>query len=73
MYDDIEKLIELSSRNECYVDDNDNVQTEYAIDKVNEYLANGWKLLAINCYQNADYTSQVNSYILGYPKSNSSK
>ena len=73
MYDDIEKLIELSSHNECYVDDNDDFQTRYAIGKVNEYLSNGWKLLAINCSQNDDHTSQVHSYILGYPKSNSAE
>lgn len=73
MYDDIEKLIEVSAHNECYVDENDEFQTRYAVDKVNEYLGKGWKLLSINYSINDDHTSYVNSYILGFPKSNSSK
>lgn len=73
MYDDIEKLIEISAHNEIYVDENDEYQTRYAVDNVNEYLKKGWKLLSINYSINDDHTSYVNSYILGLPKSNSSK
>lgn len=73
MYDDIEKLIELPGKNECYVDENNEFQTRYAVDKVNKYLEEGWKLLSINYSTNDDHTSYVNSYILGLPKSNSSE
>lgn len=72
MYKNIEKLIEISALGKTYVDDNDEFQTISAVDKVNEHLANGWKLLAINSYQTSENTSQVDSYILGFPKSNSS-
>ena len=73
MYENIEKLIEISALGETYVDDNDEFQTNYAVNKVNEHLANGWKLLAINSCQTSENTSEVHSYILGFPKSNSSK
>ncbi len=73
MYDNIEKLIEISANDECYVDENDEFQTRYAVDKVNKYLEEGWKLLSINCSINDDHTSYVKSYILGLPKSDSSK
>lgn len=72
MYENIEKLIEISALNENYIDDNNEFQTMYAIDKVNEHLSSGWKLLAINSYQTSENTSQVHSYILGFPKLNSS-
>lgn len=72
MYENIEKLIEISVFDETYIDDNDEFQTISTIDKVNEHLSNGWKLLAINSHQTSDNTSQVNSYILDFPKSNSS-
>ena len=73
MYDDIEKLIELPGQNEWYLDENDEFQTRYAVNEVNKYLEEGWKLLSINHSINDDHTSYVNSYILGLPKSNSSE
>lgn len=72
MYENIEKLVEISAMDETYVDGNDEFQIICSVDKVNEHLANGWKLLAINSYQTSENTSQVSSYILGLPKSNSS-
>lgn len=73
MYENIEKLVEISALGIDSIDSDDNFQTISAVDIVNKHLAEGWKLLAINSYQTSDNTSQVHSYILGFPKSNSSK
>ena len=71
MYENIEKLIEISALNENYVNDNNEFQTICAVDKVNKLLSNGWKLLAINSCQSSENASQIQSYILGFPKSDS--
>lgn len=55
-----------------YVENNEIKSTD-PLDKVNEYLSNGWFLLSIDCVSNDDHTSHIKQYILGYPKSDSSK
>lgn len=61
MYENIEKLVEISALGIDSIDSDDNFQTISAVDIVNKHLAEGWKLLAINSYQTSDNTSQVHS------------
>ena len=72
-YSNIEKIINIENDNGWYVDENDEFQSKNPINKVNEHLSNGWILLSIDARPNDDHTSHIERYILGYPKSNSSK
>lgn len=69
----IEKIINIYNDHKMYVDKNDEFQVTNPLDKVNEYLSNGWVLLSIDASPNEDHTSHIIQYILGLPKSNSSK
>lgn len=72
-YSNIEKIISIDNYSEMYVDENDNFARTDPLDKVNNYLAKGWILLAIDCSPNDDHTSHILKYVLGFPKSNSTK
>lgn len=58
---DVEKIIKISLI-DCLSENLD------LIDKVNKYLSDGWVLIDHNFG-----TSQIETYLLGYPRSNSSK
>lgn len=71
-YSNIEKIISVENWSKTYVENNEFKSTD-PLDEVNEYLSKGWSLLSIDCISNDDHTSHIKQYILGYPKSNSSK
>lgn len=58
---DVEKIIKISLT-DCLIDNLD------LIDKVNKYLADGWVLIGHNFG-----TNQIETYLLGYPRLNSTK
>lgn len=72
-YSNIEKLIDVDNYSEMYVDENNEIQHTNPLDIVNDYLSKGWQLLAIDHIPNDDHTSHIRKYVLGYPKSNSTK
>lgn len=72
-YSNIEKIVSVDNHSEIYVDENDEFQSTNPLDEVNKYLSEGWVLLSIDSNPNDDHTSHVKQYILGLPKSNSSK
>lgn len=72
-YSNIEKIISIENHSNVYVDENNDFQETKPLDEVNKYLSEGWVLLSIDAVPNADHTSHINQYILGLPKSNSSK
>lgn len=65
-YCNIEKIINVNNNTDWLNPNN-------PIDIVNDYLSKGWILLSIDCNSNADNTSHIRQYILGYPKSNSTE
>ena len=72
-YSNIEKIMNIDNSPEIYVDGNDEFKQSNPLDEVNKYLSQGWVLLSIDSIPNDDHTSHIQQYILGYPKSNSSK
>ena len=72
-FSNIEKIINIDNERKMYVDESDKFQIANPLDKVNEYLSNGWILLSIDSSPNDDHTSHIVQYILGLPKSDSSK